>query len=175
MSDEIKNNVEETVIKEDTTPEQEGGKEDQKLYTQDEINEIIKNRLAREKKKQDDAVKRASDEAEKKRLAEQEQYKELAEKLQQEILNMNTKALNNKKESLLAKAGYKDEQINKYLKYIEGTTDEELAQSVEDLKKDIPPVSVGVDPSMKNPATHIPLQKDGYEAAQELMKKIFKK
>jgi len=150
--------------------------EQEKTYTQADIDEIIKNRLAREKRKQEDAVKKATEDAEKRNLLEKEEYKALYEKLQLEVDRKNVEALESKKESLLAKAGYTDTQIERYKRYVVGETAEELAASIEELVADIPPVkTVGVDPVVRNPNTHKPAPTDLRNKGKEFMERLINK
>jgi hypothetical protein len=107
---------------------------------------------------------------------ENEQYKELAEQLQSELDEIKKAALNAKKESLLAKAGYTEEQIAKYAKYVEGETDEELEQSVEDLLKDIPPrTKTYADPHVYNGRKNEPKKTDLKDKGKSMYQRLKEK
>jgi hypothetical protein len=67
------------------TPDATGAKAEARTFTQAELDTIVKERIERERRKSDDAVKKAADAAEAKRLAEAGEYKTIAEKLQAEL------------------------------------------------------------------------------------------
>ena len=141
-------------------------------FTQAEVDEIIAKRLAREKEKAKAAAEAARQEAEQKQLEEQEQYKELYEQKQRELEQLKADALTAKKDTMLAKAGYTDEQIEKYRKYLDGDTDETLSASLEELKADIPPKQVYVDPSASNGKRDKPETTDLKEAGKSLYQRL---
>lgn len=78
----------------DKTDDSAGGKKDaekagdqqtdEKKFTQKDIDQIVKDRLERERKKQEDAAAKAQADAEKKALEEQGKHKELADKATKE-------------------------------------------------------------------------------------------
>lgn len=166
-------------IDENKNTEGETGQEDKqaesKTFTQEDIDRIVKERLDREKKKRDEAVQKERDEAERKRLEEEGKYKEVAEKLQAELDAIKGDALSAKKESLLAKAGYTEEQITKYLKYIDGTNDEELSESVEALKADVPPTPKYADPHVNNGTKIEPKKTDLQETGKSMYQRLKEK
>lgn len=127
----------------------EGGEE--KSFTQAELDAIIQERLARERKKQDDAKKQAEEEAKQKRLEEQEEWKELAQSLQAQIDEHKTKSIESTKQTKLISAGYSEEQAELLHKLVDGETDEDITASVEELKKTVPVNKKEyVDPSENN-------------------------
>jgi hypothetical protein len=135
------------------------------LYTQEDVDRILEERLEQARRKQ-----------EKEKLKENEQYKELAEQLQSELDEIKKAALNAKKESLLAKAGYTEDQIAKYAKYVEGETDEELEQSVEDLLKDIPPrTKTYADPHVYNGKKNEPKKTDLKDKGKSMYQRLKEK
>lgn len=95
-------------------------------------------------------IKKAQEEAEKARLEEQNEYKKLYEKAQQELAQLKADTINAKKSALLAKAGYNDEQIAVLRNTVTGETDDEISQSIEQLKAVFPPKPAYVDPSPMN-------------------------
>lgn len=149
----------------------EGG---QKLFTQEDVERIIKERLARERRKAEEKAEQARKEAERKALEEQQKYKELYEALLQDLQAEKQHALQAKKEALLAQAGYTQEQIERYAKYLEGETEEELQTALETLKQDIPPKGATyVDPAIKgNGAKQPPKQQDLYEYGKTLFERL---
>jgi len=63
----------------------------EKKFTQQELDEIVKARLEREKKKAEEAAEAATQAAEAKALKDQEKYKELAEKFEKDLVDERTK------------------------------------------------------------------------------------
>jgi hypothetical protein len=125
----------------------QGGEPD-KRFTQAELDAIIKDRLAKEKRKAEEKADEARKEAEREALKEQEKYKELYEQLQKDLLAEKGNALASKKQALLVAEGYTKEQADKYVKFIEGTTDDELATAITAFKADVPPKGATyVDPA----------------------------
>lgn len=167
------------VIDEPTTTEESENNTDQdvRTFTQAELDKIIADRLAREQKKRDQAIQKERDEAERKKLEEQEEYKGLAQKYREELDAIKAEALTTKKDALLAKAGYTDEQAERYRKYLDGETDEELAQALDQLKSDIPPKKSYVDPSAGNGGKDKPKpgNNDLYDSARERARNILKR
>jgi hypothetical protein len=108
-------------------------------FTQDDIDRIVKERLEREKRKRDEALDKQKEEAERKRLEEEQKYKELYEKLQGDLETQRKEAVKTKKESLLAQAGYSEEQASTLVKLVEGENDDELKASLESVKALFPP------------------------------------
>lgn len=140
-----------------------------KTFTQEELDQIITERLAREKKKREDAVKEAEAEAERKRLEEEGEYKKLYESLQAQFEAEKQKT---KKESLLTKAGYKAEQVELFVNLLEGETDEELEASLERLKAATPPERKYVDPSAGNSRKQPPAKKDSEEVGKSAYERL---
>lgn len=149
---------------------------DDKVFTQAQVDAIISDRLARERKKSEDAQAGAKAEAERQRLEEAEQYKELAESYKADLEALRGDALKAKKESALIKAGYTGEQVTRYLRYLDGETDEDIAASIETLKADIPPKKkTYVDPSVNNGESGKPSHPDASDYGRELFDRAFGK
>src|SRR5690625_1281336 len=142
-SEEEETKVDETEASDETENTEETVVENRIPYERfkakvDEAN-ALKERLAEIERQQEDARH--------KELEENEQYKELYEQAHETIEKQKEDALNVKKESLLVQAGYSDEQTAKLSKLVEGNTDEEISQSIEDLKATFPVKQKYVDPS----------------------------
>ncbi|MCU7556541.1 capsid assembly scaffolding protein Gp46 family protein [Macrococcus capreoli] len=130
-TDDVVDNEENDVDESANEPDKKEGK----VYTQEEIDQIIKDRLARDRKKRDE-------EEEQKRLEEQGEYKELLDKANATIAELQAekaraereKSINDK---LLAK-GLSSEEVTKYSKYVDklAETDEELETAVESVYSD---------------------------------------
>lgn len=172
MADEIKNEEVTQVNDENPTVEEPANNPETKTFTQAELDKIIADRLAREQKKRDEAIQKERDEAERKRLEEAQEYKVLADKYREELEAIKADALKSKKDALLAKAGYTDEQVERYRKFIDGETDEELAKSIETLKADVPPKPTYVDPSPMNGERGKPEQVDSEEKGRSLFQRL---
>lgn len=129
----------------------------------DEVNKL-KARLA--------ALEKEREEAEKRKLEEQNEYKKLYEKAQKELEQFKIQTLNAKKDALLAKAGYSDEQVAVLRNSLTGETDEELEKSLEQLKSVIPPKPRYVDPSLMNGIRQEPEPKDISEIGVKQFEKI---
>ena len=121
-SDEVENTDE-------SSSEETKDETDSKTFTQDEVNRIVEARLARERKKLKEAE-------EKKQKEEQGKYKELYEEVQQKLADITRKSLLT---SAMLKAGYSEDQIERYGKYVEGEDESEINESVQELVKDITP------------------------------------
>jgi hypothetical protein len=117
-------------------------------------------------------IKKAQEEAEKAKLEEQNEYKKLYEQAQQELAQIKEAALNAKKDALLAKAGYSDEQIALLRNSITGGTDEEISQSVSQLTAVIPPKPNYVDPSPMNGERDKPEPVDERNIGIDLFKRL---
>lgn len=171
------------LLNEDGTPKEpaKDGKEpdkdpkgdgDEPKFTQAQLDAILSDRLKRDREKREAKEKADRDEAERKRLADNEDHKALAEKYRDELAALKEDAQRAKKEALLTKAGYSDEQIARYGKFVDGDTDEDLAEAVEQLKKDVPPTPKYVDPSAGNSSRSKPTQVDKEDKGREAFKRL---
>jgi murein L,D-transpeptidase YcbB/YkuD len=133
----------------------------------DEANEL-KRQLAEFQKQQE--------EKERKKLEEQNEFKSLYEQTQAELERFKTEAqtatIEKVKTDLLVQAGYTGEQLERVRKYINGTDEESLKASLDEVKADIPPKSGGVDPSAGNTPKQQPKQKDAAEAGRSLYQRL---
>ncbi|MGM0836036.1 MAG: hypothetical protein ACQEV7_07755 [Bacillota bacterium] len=136
----------------------------------DEANEL-KRKLAE--------LEQAKADAERAKLEEQNEFKTLYEQAQSQLAEIQAQANAAKREAtvtnLLVNAGYTGEQLERVRKYITGDTDEALAESLAELKQDIPPKSSGVDPSVGNGAKQQPQQKDLAEEHKNRVAELLKK
>lgn len=153
--------------------EGESGKgSEPKTFTQEEIDRIIADRLARERKKQEEKEQQLRDEAERKRLEENEEYKELAQKLQEQLDAIQGDALKAKKEAALVKAGYSEGQAELFTKLVDGDTDEEIQASVDELKSTTPPTKPYADPSTGNGHKQEPKKTDLQEKGKSTYQRL---
>lgn len=144
-----------------------GDTPEDKSFTQEDIDRIVAERLARDRKSREDA-------AERKRLEDEEQYKELANTYKQEIEALKADALKAKKDDLLFKAGYTDVQVGLLRKLVEGETDEEILSSIENVKIAVPVETVKdyVDPGVGNGIKVKPDNVDQYDKGKSLFARI---
>ncbi len=116
------------------------------MFTQEELNKIIAESLERERKKIQEERSLAKEEVP---PNEGEiDYKAKLEESRAEEAELLKKIDTMKKQNALVLAGYSIEQSTKYYQFVTGSTDEEIAASIENLKQDVKPKghSKGVDP-----------------------------
>lgn len=117
-------------------------------------------------------LREAQEAAERAQLEEQNEYKKLYEKTQSQLEALKAEALNAKKDALLVKAGYDDEQAKVLRNTLKGETDEELTQAIEELRAVFPPKQHHVDPSPMNGTKHKPEPVDPGEAGAKVFERI---
>ncbi|MEC0370039.1 hypothetical protein [Paenibacillus chibensis] len=118
------------------------------------VDALIKDRLARERKKFDDEKNAAQAEAERKEREKNEEYKALYESAQAELdrarTEAKTAALAATKTQLLVEAGYSAEQLARVSKYVIGEDEDAIKASIAEVIADMPPKANGVDPNPGN-------------------------
>ena len=107
---------------------------DEKLFTQEELDKIIADRIGRERKKLDQQVTNEPEDIE-----DEIDYKAKLEELRAETAELVKQRDTTKKQHALVLAGYSIEQSTKYYQFLTGSTDEEIKASIEKLKSDVPP------------------------------------
>lgn len=114
-----------------------------KTFTQEELDKIVADRIARERKRGEERLRVEKEEAERKRLEEANEYKVLYEKTKVELEEerQSTKAaqLSVLKTTLLLETGYGLDQISRVMKYVTGDDEPTVRASIEELKIDLPP------------------------------------
>ena len=165
QTDEIKeiDKVPETEPQEEPTDK----KEDVITLTQAELNKIITDRLARDRKaKEEEDAKKA--------LKEQGEYKELYEQSQQVIAEMKAERAKAERDAEIVRTlksqGLTDEQVESHFKWVEKSVGEE--DSIEDVVKEYVSnfkVDTSVDPSGGFGATQKPKPKEDENIGQELL------
>lgn len=95
-------------------------------------------------------IEKAQEDAKRKELEEQNEYKQLYEQALEQAEQARQESLSIKKSALLTQAGYGAEQTKLLAKLVEGETDEELADSIKLLKATIPVKDEYGDPSAFN-------------------------
>lgn len=106
------------------------------------------------------------------KLEEQNEYKALYEKAQQDLEALKTEAINAKKDAMLTQAGYASDQIEVLRNTIVGETDEEITQSIEKLKAVIPPKQNYIDPSPLGGGDGKPRQVGADEVGTKMFQRI---
>lgn len=154
----------------DDSNRDDGGEE--KTFTQEQVNQLVQDRLAREKKKNEERESSLKNEEERKRLEENEEYKELADKLQSQLDEQKTAVLNSRKEKLLGDAGYTEKQVNFLKSTIEGESDEDIKKSIEDIQDVIAPTKEYTDPGVNNGAKSKPIKRDGTDVGTSSFERI---
>lgn len=155
--------VKETDSKEEPTDK----KEDVITLTQAELNKIITDRLARDRKaKEEEDAKKA--------LKEQGEYRELYEQSQQKIAEMEAERAKAERDAEIVRTlksqGLTDEQVESHFKWVEKSVGEE--DSIEDVVKEYVSnfkVDTSVDPSGGFGATQKPKPKEDENIGQELL------
>lgn len=113
---------------------------------------------------------------EREELESQNNYKQLYDTLLADTEKLKAQAeaatLEKAKTDLLVKAGYTGEQLDRVRKYLQGTDEASLKASLDEVKADIPPKSVGVDPSAGNTPNHPPKQKDPADTGRSLYQRL---
>lgn len=171
IKDELKTNVDETNPT-DESKNTEAQNVDTKIpYDRfkakvDEAN-ALKEKLA--------AIEKAQEEAKRKELEEQNEYKTLYEQALQQAEQAKKEALGIKKSALLTQAGYSAEQTKLLSKLVEGETDEEITESIKLLKATIPAQDEYGDPSAFNGAKQKPKTIDAEEVGRNAVSRVLHK
>lgn len=147
--------------------------EAEKAYSADDVNRIVQERLARERKK-------AEEKAEAERLEEQGEYKDLLEKERAKVRELEeAKALAERKQSIqskLAAKGLSGEEVAKYAKYVEKLvdSDEEIDGVVDEVYGDFEAVKQAEyqDPSAGFGDKKEPKQKSAEELGREAVRNL---
>lgn len=102
-----------------------------------------------------------------------EAYKAKIEALDAKIAEYAAKKVIDDKRELMRKWCYTDAQIDRYIKFIDGETSEEIKQSIAELAQDIPPKGDNfADPSPFNGVKQKPAPADLGEVGKTLFERI---
>ncbi len=167
IKDEVLTNIDESIPSDETKKPEETNVDTKIPYERfkakvDEAN-ALKERLAE--------IERAQEEAKRKELEEQNDYKTLYEQALEQAAQAKAESIGIKKNALLAAAGYSEEQTKLLAKLVDGESDEEIAESIKLLKATIPVQDEYGDPSAFNGAK----QKPETVGADELGAKVFER
>lgn len=149
---------------------------DEPKFTQADLERIIGERLARQQVTTQKAIDDAKVEAERKQLAEQNDFKTLYEKSQLELEDIRKKAqaerLATKKQSLLLEAGYPADKLADLLDFVTGEDEEAVKASVEKLARVAPPKAAPIDPAVSGGSRQQATQTDGSEIGKAMYDRI---
>src|SRR5690625_1083899 len=182
MSEEIKNDTQTNIDEgKETSPT------DESLNTEESKEESVGNQripYERFKAKVDEAnalkeklaeIERQQEEAKRKELEEQNEYKTLYEQAVQEKEQAKKEALNLRKQTLLTQAGYSDEQSELLVKLIEGDDEESIAESIKQIQSTVPVKDDYADPSAFNGAKAKPKTVDAEELGRSAVSRVLHK
>ena len=175
-------NINETINEEETNIDEENSTD----ASQNTDEQKVDNRIPydRFKQKVDEAnalkeklaeIERAQEEAKRKELEEQNEYKQLYEQALEQAEQAKQETLTIKKNALLAQAGYNEEQIKVLSQTINGDTDEEIAEAVENIKATIPAQDNYADPSPFNGERAKPKTVDAEEVGRNAVSRVLHK
>ena len=179
MSNEKKTNVNEDQTEKSNatdaslnTQEQEDDKQEKRIPYErfkqkvDEVN-ALKERLAE--------IEREQEEAKRKELEEQNEYKTLYEQALQQAEQAKQEALNLRKQTLLAQAGYDENQAKLLVKLVEGDDEETIAESIKQIQSTVPVKDNYADPSAFNGTKAKPKTVDAEELGRNAVSRVLHK
>lgn len=114
-------------------------------------------------------------EEERKRLEEQQNYKELYELEKQKVAQERQVSISIKKGALLAQAGYNEEQAKLLVKLVDGEDDEAIAESIKLLQATVPTQDNYADPSAFNGAKAKPEAVDKEDVGRNAVNRVLNK
>jgi|SRR5690606_37006029 len=101
-----------------------------------------------------------------------ESYQSKIAKLDERLAGFKADSIADKKRQAMSKSNYNDEQIERYLSYIDGETDEEIKESINKLILEIPPNIQTGDPSLMNGEKAKPTTADPGQLGKQLYERI---
>lgn len=106
-----------------------------------------------------------------------EEYRAKIEELDAKLAEFKAQKLSEVKREAMRKMNYTDEQIDRYIKYVEGDTKDEIERSVLKLASDIPPKRRAkyVDPAPMNGLRSKPKPKEPGELGKSVFERIKEK
>src|SRR5690625_1107588 len=179
MSEEIKNETQTNIDE----GQAQANPTDESLKTEETKEENVDNKIPYErfKAKVDEAnalkeklaeIERQQEEAKRKELEEQNEYKTLYEQALQQAEQAKQEVLSTKKNALLAQAGYGADQAKLLVKLVEGESDDEIFESIKLLQATIPVKDEYGDPSAMNGAKDKPETVGADEVGAKVFERI---
>lgn len=126
---------------------------------------------------EEEARGQAEETNEQEQLSEEEReieaYKTKIAEIDAKIAEFETKKIDDIKREAMRKWCYTDAQIERYIKFVDGETSEEIERSIAELAKDIPPAGDNfADPSPFNSIKQKPAPADPGEVGKTLFERI---
>jgi hypothetical protein len=118
---------------------QSGTAEPKPIFTQDDVNRIVRDRLNEEKRKAAEAVEAGKKAAEEKRLKEQGEWKLLAEQKDERIKELEAALKDRDRQVLLNKVAVEEKLPADLASRLVGETEEEIREDAKRLAKHIAP------------------------------------
>lgn len=101
-----------------------------------------------------------------------ESYQSKIAKLDERLAGFKADSIADKKRGVMRESNYSDEQIERYLSYIDGETDEEIKESINKLILEIPPNNKTGDPSLMNGAKAKAIPADPGQLGKQMYERI---
>ena len=181
MADEIKqeqgvdelNNIDETTPTDESLKTEEPKDVDSKHIPYDRFKQKVDEANALKEKLAE--IERKQEEDKRKELEEQNEYKTLYEQAKKDAEQAEQEALNVKKDALLTQAGYSQEQAKLLVKLVDGEDDEEISESIKQLRAAIPAQDNYADPSAMNGKKDKPKTVDAEEVGRNAVSRVLHK
>lgn len=123
-----------------------------------------------------DALESAQAEKERQELEAKNEYKTLYESTQAELSRIKQEAeqarISAYKTQALVAAGYSGEQLERVAKYVQGADEAQIADSIAELVKDIPPSAQYADPVPNNKPRKEPKPADLTEVGRSMFERL---
>lgn len=101
-----------------------------------------------------------------------EAYQSKIEALDEKLAKYRADNIADRKREAMQKMNYSNQQIERYLKHVEGETEEEIKQSVFNLMLEIPPAINYIDPNPMSGRSYRPKHKDPTELGKKAFERI---
>lgn len=101
-----------------------------------------------------------------------EAYQSKIEALDEKLAKYRADNIADRKREAMQKMNYSNQQIERYLKHVEGETEEEIKQSVFNLMLEIPPAINYIDPNPMSGRSYRPKHKDPTELGKKVFERI---
>src|SRR5699024_10309379 len=158
------------VIKKTEQAEEVEQAEEEETEQEEQVEEETDEQTGDEEQAEQDAAEQAEEQTQE-QIELQAKIDDIDAKIEQYRIN----AVQARKEQAMRRFNYSDEQISKYVKFIEGDTADEIDRSVLQLSKDIAPNNYYGDPSLLNGAAAKPKAVDKREIGRNAVKRIMSK
>src|SRR5690625_498396 len=171
-TNEEETNIDETEASDETENTEETGVDNQRIPYDRFKAKVDEAKALKEKLAE---IERQQEEAKRKELEEQNEYKTLYEQAVQEKEQAKQEALNLRKQTLLTQAGYDDEQSKLLVKLVEGDDEESITESIKQIQSTVPVKDDYADPSAFNGAKAKPKTVDAEELGRSAVSRVLHK